>query len=106
MSKEAVLEFREVVNRDDELKSEIRAAVASEGGLDVIAIAARHGFEFTAEELSAVAGGVADELTEFELEMVAGGERTETMYTAHARMQAASYVAPETDDTDDGDPCY
>jgi predicted ribosomally synthesized peptide with nif11-like leader len=107
MSSDAVLKFREAVNRDDELKNEIRAAAASEAKLDVVAIAARHGFAFTAAELSAVAGDVANELTEFELEMVAGGSvrPTETMYTAHARMQAATYVAPGTEEEDPDSDC-
>ena len=71
MSTAAVHEFREAVNTDGALKDEFRDAVKA-GGVNVVAFAAKHGYEFTGNELKEVVGSL-DQLTDFELEMVAGG---------------------------------
>jgi predicted ribosomally synthesized peptide with nif11-like leader len=69
MSKEAVLKFREQVNCDRAIQGEIRNAES----IDLVAIAQARGFEFSAEDLHAVADENGGELSDFELEMVAGG---------------------------------
>jgi predicted ribosomally synthesized peptide with nif11-like leader len=66
MSRESFEKFREAVLRSEELRSAMQGTVRSEA--DMLALAARHGYEFTAEELH---DGL--ELSEEELEAVAGG---------------------------------
>ena len=91
MSRKAVEEFRKAVRDSQALQEEIRASTeAGAKPQDIVAIAAKHGFDFTTDEMSAVANEVSDELTDFELEMVAAGVGdTETMFTGRASMQAA-----------------
>jgi len=67
MSKQACLDFRAQLAGSSELQEQCRNASLSE----IVDLASRHGFDFTAEELEALAEEV--ELSDFELEMVSGG---------------------------------
>ena len=71
MSKDAVLKFRDAINGDPAIQSEMSSAPGQQG-FNLVAFASEHGFEFTPDELSEVAASV-DQLTDFELEIVAGG---------------------------------
>jgi predicted ribosomally synthesized peptide with nif11-like leader len=79
MSLNAVKEFLEKAAQDKELQGEIAVAVkeAEDRIAAVTGVAARHGFQFTPEELSKIlesAQGTADsEPTDEELDAVAGG---------------------------------
>jgi predicted ribosomally synthesized peptide with nif11-like leader len=69
MSEDAISRFFEKISTDDALREEFTKAI--EGA--VVDLAARHGCEFTAEEL---AQKLAGELTEGDLEAVAAGMAT------------------------------
>jgi predicted ribosomally synthesized peptide with nif11-like leader len=72
MSMEAVWAYRERVNSDAALASEVKT-ICERGG-DLVALARRHGFEFTEDELrQAWAAALDGELSPFELELVSGG---------------------------------
>ncbi len=79
MSAEAVKEFFDRMAQDDALRDEVVAAVkqADDRNLVTSEIAAKHGFEFSSEELAkildATQSGDQDELTPEELEAVAAG---------------------------------
>lgn len=66
MSREGFERFRRAVLQSDELRSALQGSVRSES--EMVALAARHGYEFTVEELRS---GL--ELGEEELEGVTGG---------------------------------
>ena len=64
------------------MQSEVRELGAA-GPAALVALGARHGFAFTAEELASFGESVRNELTDFELEMVAGGTLPVGMMGAH-----------------------
>ena len=70
MSKEAIKQFREAINGNEEWQEEVR----NFGDDDSMATyASSKGFEFTSEEYVEYVEGLQSELTEFETEMVVGG---------------------------------
>jgi len=79
MSAEAVKEFFDRMAQDEALRDEVIAAVKQADDRNSVTseIAAKHGFQFTAEELAkildATQGADKDELTPEELEAVAAG---------------------------------
>jgi predicted ribosomally synthesized peptide with nif11-like leader len=72
MSMQAAMDFRALVSQDKGLQAEVARVLRVE---ELIALGARHGFEFGAQEAVAVIDSATheDELSEFELELVAGG---------------------------------
>ena len=82
MSIESVRKFREAVNASASLQGEVRA-LRTASSEELVALGARHGFSFTAEELRSVGTSIKNELTDFELEMVAGGTLPVGMMGAH-----------------------
>ncbi len=102
MSSEAVVRFREAVNGNEALKTELRE-MPRVTSRELAEMAARHGYEFTPKEFAEVANLVRDELTDFELELVAGG--TQELICWRQGMRAAESVAPLPPDggTDDDD---
>ena len=71
MSVEAVVQFREAVNANEDWQEEIRNLGADD---DIVTYAKSKGHEFTNEEYNEfVEGHVNGELSEFEMELVAGG---------------------------------
>ncbi|MBX3465994.1 MAG: Nif11-like leader peptide family natural product precursor [Planctomycetes bacterium] len=69
MSKEAVREFRALVNADASLQDAVRGTALNLAQL--VALGKAHGFEFTPQELEAIVDET--ELSELELELVSGG---------------------------------
>lgn len=67
MSKEAVREFRALVNADASLQDAVRGVNLTQ----LVALGKAHGFEFTPEELEAIVNET--ELSELELELISGG---------------------------------
>ena len=73
MSMEAVWAFRERVSADAALGNEVKAELAKKDG-DLAAVARRHGFDVTKDELEqGWATACNGELTPFELEIVSAG---------------------------------
>jgi predicted ribosomally synthesized peptide with nif11-like leader len=74
MSMQALEQFYDKVRASEALEAEAAAAM-QEGAAAVVALGAREGFSFTAEELAAgldrLSGG--EELSETDLDLVAGG---------------------------------
>lgn len=87
MSKDDVVKFRLAVNDRPELQHALREAVVGLDPFDLTAFAAKHGYDFTRDELLDLARNVKDELTDFELEMVAGG--VDVVHTWSVRTYAA-----------------
>lgn len=78
MSIEAVTKFLEKAHTDAALGDQVKTVIAERGeesSFELVELAAKHDFEFTATEfMQCVAAGKADaELSESELETVAGG---------------------------------
>jgi predicted ribosomally synthesized peptide with nif11-like leader len=79
MSTQDVKEFLDKINRDEALRDELTSVVKARDDKEAAAaeVAARHGFEFGAEELKrildAAQGAPSAELTEEELDAVAAG---------------------------------
>ncbi len=79
MSIEAVNQFLDRVSSDRQLQAEVTQAMEAENDrLAVTQLAAKHGFEFTSEELGSqvqqtIEAQQEGELNEAELESVAGG---------------------------------
>jgi predicted ribosomally synthesized peptide with nif11-like leader len=78
MSIEAVTKFLEQAQTDDALGNRVKTVITERGAessFELVELAAKHNFEFTATELmECLAGGkVNTELSEVELENVAGG---------------------------------
>ena len=73
MSIEQADAFRTFVNENESVQQQIRQASA-DGGPSLSDLAAKHGYEFTAEEAQSSWNAAQEgELSEFDLEMVAGG---------------------------------
>lgn len=68
MSTNTIEAFRAKVAKDPDLQAEVKASVVDDS---LVALAKRHGFDFTAAELQAFFADA--ELTELELDLVAGG---------------------------------
>ena len=66
MSDEAITRFFQMLNDDRELRDDFKSALE----VAVVELAARHGCDFTADELAL---RLADELSDEDLENVAGG---------------------------------
>jgi len=74
MSMEALWAFREQTSSDPALGDEVRAELAKPGNCDLAAVARRHGFDVTNEEIQQGWAEVRDgELTPFELDLVSAG---------------------------------
>lgn len=101
MTTRAIQEFLERANSDEGLREELRALVEGpdETALDALtALAAKHGFEFSVEELNEALDRVHErdlggELTERDLEKVAGGT------TIQSISQLFSLTGGSIDDT-------
>lgn len=103
MTTDAVLQFRQAVNSSAALKDEIRG-LSGHTRADFVAMGARHGYEFSEDDLASVANSVRDELTDFELELVSGG--VDVLQTEFVRRNAATYVMPKPyDDSKDKSIC-
>ena len=73
MSIEQAHAFRTFVNENEAVQEQLKTA-ASDESFSLVALAAEHGYEFTAEEAQTVWDAAQDsELSDFELEMVSGG---------------------------------
>ena len=98
MTIEAVNQFLTKVNEDKNLQAEVSQAVESENKTQAVAsLAAKHGYEFTPEELGSQVEQVMEaqkesELSEAELEAVAGGACTPTVPIVAATITAGGAV--------------
>jgi len=73
MSVDQAHAFRDYVSKNEDVQKEIRSALMTESA-KVSEIAAKHGFNFTSEEVEqAWEAAQENELSDFELDMVAGG---------------------------------
>lgn len=74
MTQPAAEAFRAKINTSEELQDAIRAQIQA-GNLDLVALGATHGFEFSAAEANTLVEQLEGEgeLSEFELEVVSGG---------------------------------
>ena len=90
MAIEAVRQFLTKVNHDEKSQSELSEAMGAKKDLTAaVELAARHGYEFTLEELAAQIEQLkriqaGEQLSEEELEAVAGGAIGSTIATAGA----------------------
>ena len=90
MTIEAVNQFLTKVNHDEKFHSELSQAMETKRDLTAaVELAARHGYEFTLEELAAQIEQLkriqaGEQLSEEELEAVAGGAIGSTIATAGA----------------------
>ena len=78
MSTEAVTKFLELAQADAGLGDQVKAVIAERGeesSFELVELAAKHGWDFTATELieCLAAGNTNAELSDAELETVAGG---------------------------------
>jgi predicted ribosomally synthesized peptide with nif11-like leader len=87
MTTEAVLQFRQAVNSSPAMQQEA-CALSSLAPAELVEMGARHGFQFTEDELASVAGSVGDELTDFELELISGG--VDVLGGSYVRRNAAT----------------
>jgi predicted ribosomally synthesized peptide with nif11-like leader len=93
MANEAVDEFFALLERDNELQTDLQAEVERSASRAIIEVARRRGLEFTSEDLKSRLADQVAELDEEELDAVAGGLSPNITLGAPAVIQAVANVA-------------
>jgi predicted ribosomally synthesized peptide with nif11-like leader len=102
MSIEAVNQFLTKVSEDQQLQAELAQAMEAENNRQATAeLGAKHGYDFTPEELEAEVKNRQSELSEEALEAVAGGGAMEDMMAMSLAMNLAMANAQATSKTSD-----
>ena len=75
MSREAIIQMLGQADKESGLQQELRAAMEGQADMagSFVAAAAKHGFEFTAEELRNVLAETDGEISDEKLSQIAGG---------------------------------